>query len=356
MTAIRSSKLNGPVSVALTVLMVGLLLPGPVMTPAGAQGEQRLLLVFPVLDNTEGAYPQAAQRLTDALQMAIEEVPGVRATEFSRTSPMVRRAVQEGQIRSVDVETAVADPVTALRIGYALGADEVLLATVTSLTVSGEPQQVSMLVTGQCYRVADNVDLERGQVKETLVLSNSFGVTGQSTVRARYTGPISVLINEAARSAAQKVAAVLGGQPAGVPSGEAPARKPSKAWKWMLAAMITLSLAIAANTATSSEPPGPGPLATAPVPLRVVQEPAALRLYWAPPPGTSLTVLRYQIQRSTDGGQTWSFIDNGEVEAGDTQFGDFDVVAGVTYRYRIRAQFTETGPSPWAEFMDIQYN
>ena len=356
MTAMRSSKLIGPVSAVLTVMMVGLLLPAPVLPQASAQGQQRLLLIFPVLDNTEGAYPDAARRLTDALQISIDEIAGLRAAEFSKTSPMVRRAVEEGQIRSVDVEAEVADPVTALRIGYALGADEVCLATITSITVSSAPRGISLLLTGQCYSVSENIDEASGQVKEQLVMSNSFGVSGQSVPRANYRGSDNVLVNEAIRSAARKAAQVLAGQPAEAAAAEHGKKKSSHAWKWLLAGMLVVGLAIAANTGTHHEATGPAPAASAPVPLRAVQEAAAIRLYWDPPQNTSLTVLRYQIQRSTDHGVTWSFIDNGTVDATDTSFADFNVTSGVSYRYRIRAQFTETGPSPWAMFNDIQFN
>jgi hypothetical protein len=40
----------------------------------------------------------------------------------------------------------------------------------------------------------------------------------------------------------------------------------------------------------------------------------------------------------------------GVVEADDTSFADHYVQAGVSYRYRIRAQYTTTGPSAYAEF------
>jgi len=354
MTAIRSSKLTRTLSIAMTLMMVALLMPAGVI-PQAAADQGRMLLVFPVVDTSEGNYPDAARRMTDALQIAIDGIPGLQAAEFSRTSPLVRRAVEEGQIRSVDVETEIADPVTALRIGYALGADEVCLATITGLTVTEDPRQISLLLTGQCYSVQQNMDMTTGQVNEQLVMSNSFGVSGESTARVNYQGPDSVLLNQAIRSAANKAAQVLAGMPAQeVPEGGA--KKPSKAWKWFLAGLLIAGLAMAANTATDNPPVGPGPNAVAPRPLRVILEPTAIRLEWQAPQGTSLTVLRYQIQRSQDNGQTWSFIDEGVVEATDTSFGDFLVTSGTVYQYRIRALYTASGPSPWANFEAIQFS
>lgn len=356
MTAIRSSKLIGPVSITMTVMMVALLLPVGLVTGASAEGQSQLLVIFPVLDTSDGDFANAARQMTDYLQIAIDEIPGMRATEFSRTSPVVRRAVKEGQVRSIDVETKVADPVTALKIGYALGADAVCLATITSITVSDNPRQISVLLAGQLYKVQENIDLASGQVVEELVMSNSFGVSGQSMERANYRGADSILLSQAIRSAASKAAQVLAGAPATTTVGPAGKKKASKAWKWFIAGLLIAGLAMAANSGTSHSTGGPAPDALAPSPpLRVTMEPSTIRLEWQAPQGTSLTVLRYQIQRSTDGGTTWSFIDGGVVGATDTSFGDYHVVDGVTYRYRIRTLYTTTGPSPWVNFTEVQF-
>jgi len=291
--------------------------------------------------------PNAAERTTDALQIAIDDIAGLRAAEFSKTSPLVRRAVKEGQIRSVDVEADVADPVTALKIGYALSADEICLATITSLTVSDDPAQISLLLTGQVYDVDANIDADSGQVVEQLVMSNSFGVSGQSAERANYKGPQSVLLNQAIRAAALKAAQVLAGLPAEETGPQAAGKKSSKSWKWFLAGLLIAGLAMAANSGTSHAAAGPSPDAVAPTLVSLSMEPTTIRLEWMAPQGTSLTVLRYQIQRSSDSGQSWSFIDGGFVGPEDTSFGDFNVVDGTTYMYRMRALYTATDPSAW---------
>ena len=52
MTAIRSSKLVGPLSLALVALMLTVALPTSVLPTAAAQTQNRLLLLFPVLDQS----------------------------------------------------------------------------------------------------------------------------------------------------------------------------------------------------------------------------------------------------------------------------------------------------------------
>lgn len=354
MTAIRSSKLVGPMSIALAALMLVLTVPMSVLPTAEAQDTDRLLLLFPVLDRSDSGYEDVAARATDYLQIAMSEVAGLRVAEFSRTSPMVLRAVEEGQIRTVDLETDVTDPVTAIQIGWALGADEVCLATVSSIETSAEPMQVEVLLNGMCYSVGDNVDATTMQVAERPTPGNTFGVTGTSLVREGYEGTVPPLVREALRDAARKASQVLAGMPAEEMAAERPARG-DKGWRWALALLIVAGLVLAADSDDDGVG-GPVAAAVAPAPLRLEIEPAAIRMFWNAPNST-LTVLRYDIQRSTDNGVTWNPApgSQGNVEADDTSFADFDVDEGVTYLYRIRAQYTTAGPSPFAQFQSVVF-
>lgn len=351
MTAIRSSKLARPVSILLTAAMISLSLPVGFVTPAEAQADAGMLLLFPVLDRSDAGYAGAAERMTAALQMAIAEATGLRCAEFSASSPMVRRAVKEGQIRSVDVEAEVSDPVKAIQIGYALGVDEVCLAMMT-VTVQEEPRRIEVVLGGQTYDVASNVDLETRQVVEKPV-GSSFSVSGRSLERPGYLGSDSPLLREAIKQAAWKAAQVLAGKPAAEMA--AVARKRSaNTWKWIIAGLIVAGLAMAAHNSTSHPATGFSPDAVAPVPLSMDIEPTSIRLHWQAPQGTSLVVLRYQIQRSVNN-TAWNFIDNGNVGADDTSFADFNVTGSNTYAYRIRAQYTAAGPSPWAMFEQVTF-
>lgn len=355
MTAIRSDKRVGPISIVLAVLMLVLTVPTSALPTAEAQEPDRLLVLFPVIDRSGSGYEDVARRATDYLQMALSDVAGLRVAEFSATSPMVQRAVEEGQIRSVDLETAVTDPVTAIQMGYALGAEEVCLATVTSIETSTEPLQVEVLLNGQCYLVADNIDPETGQIAARPQPSNSFGVSGESRVRDGYAGELPPLVREALRDAARKASQVLAGTEAEEMAAGAQQKRGSKGWRWALAALVIAGLVLAADS--NDEAPGaPVDAAVPPRPLRLEIEPSAIRLFWEPPNST-LTVLRYDIQRSTDNGQTWNPVPGslGNVEANDTSFADFDVQEGVSYQYRIRAQYTTTGPSAWAQFDSVVF-
>lgn len=349
MTAIRSSKLVGPLSLALVALMLTVALPTSVLPTAAAQTQNRLLLLFPVLDQSGSEYEDVAPRATDYLQMALSSVAGLRVVEFSRTSPMVLRAVQEGQIRPIDLDTEVTDPVSALQMGYALGADEVCLASVLSVETKAEPIAVEVLLNGQCYDVHANVDPTTAQVVERPTPSSTFGVNGKSREREGYEGSLPPLVREALRDAADKAARVLAGVPA-EEMAEQPAKHKGKGTRWALALAVIAGLVLAAANSDDDDE-GPAANAVPPVPLRLEIEPAAIRLYWAPP-NTTLTVLRYDLQRSTDNGATWNTVpgSQGVVEADDTSFADHYVQAGVSYRYRIRAQYTTTGPSAYAEF------
>lgn len=356
MTAIRSSRLVGPLSIVLAGMMLALVVPTSVLSRAEAQTQNRLLLLFPVIDRSEAGYEDVAARATGYLQMAMNEVEGMRAAEFSRTSPMVLRAVKEGQIRSVDLDAEVTDPVTALQMGHALGADEVCLATVMSVTVSEDPLQVEVLLNGQCYGVEENVDAEAMQVVEQPKASNTFGVSGESRVREGYTGSVEPLVREALRDAAYKAAQVLSGTPAEEMMEEEQVRD-RKGWRWALVALAVIGLVVAAN---DDDGDGNGqPAQEAALPPRDLQlriETAAIRLLWTAPNST-LPLLRYDIQRSLDSGATWNPVPDsvGSVEASDTMFADFDVTEGTNYRYRIRAQYAPVAPSDWVEFRTVEF-
>ena len=87
--------------------------------------------------------------------------------------------------------------------------------------------------------------------------------------------------------------------------------------------------------------------------LRV--ESNAIRLFWQAPVPTELTLLRYQIKRSINNG-AWHYIDQGNADASRTSWPDFDVTAGNSYQYRIRAVYTNQAVSdPWSVFNRITF-
>ncbi len=355
MTAIRSSKVVGPVSIMLTLMMLALVAPTSVLPVAEAQGQNRLLLLFPVVDQSASGYDDLAGKMTDYLQMSMNQVAGMKVAEYSRTNPLVLRAVEEGQIRSIDLAADVTDPITAIQMGYALGANEVCMAMVTSVDTSESPAKVELLLNGTCYDVMANVDQATMQVAERPTPSSTFGVSGASTVREGYAGAAGPLLREAMKNAAHAAAQVLAGMPAEEMAQKKPARDDTS-WRWIVAAAVVAGLLLAADNAGNDDNAGPSPNAVAPTPLRLEIEPSAIEMFWMAP-NTTLTLLRYDIQRSTDNGATWNPVpgSQGTVLPNDTDFSDFSVIEGQSYRYRIRAQYTTTGPSAWAEFDAVQF-
>ena len=354
MTATRFSRLVGPVSIMLMVMMVAALAPTSVLPNAEAQEQARLLLLFPVVDDSGAGHDDVARRMTDYLQMSMNQIPGLRVMEFSRSNPLVLRAVEEGQIRAVDLDREVRDPITAIQMGYALRADEVCLATVASVEISEDPLQVEVLLNGRCFDVDVNIDHETMQVLETPVASSTFGVSGTSHVREGYDAAVGPLLREAMRDAAGAAASVLSGEPAEVAEVRRD-RRDDKTWRWIAAAALVAGIIIASDSGNDA-PTAPSPDAVPPRPLGLEIEPSAIELRWEPP-NTTLTLLRYDLQRSTDNGLTWNPVpgSQGNVLPTHTVFADFAVTEGQSYRYRIRAQYTTTGPSPWVLFGDVRF-
>ncbi len=354
MTAIRSNRVVGPVSIMLAMMMLVALAPMSVLPSAEAQGQNRLLLLFPVVDDSASVHGDVGPRMTDYLQMAMNQAVDMRVVEFSRSNPLVLRAVEEGQIREVDLGTEVRDPISAIQIGYALNVDEVCLATVASVETGEDPLQVELLLNGRCFDVSANINTDTMEVEETPTPSNTFGVSGTSSVREGYDAAVGPLLREAMKDAASAAASVLSGEPAEEAAQEKEKRD-DKSWRWILAAALIAGIVIATD-GDGDRGPGVSDDAVPPVPVRLEVEPSAIELFWEPP-NTTLTVLRYELQRSTDNGATWNPVPNsqGNVQPDDTVFADFAVVEGQSYRYRIRAQYTTTGPSPWVQFDDIQF-
>jgi len=121
MNAIRSHYISRRVCWALALVMLTSFMPIGLVS-AFAQ-DAKVALVFPLENCAENSPADLAARATGALSMAISDVPGFDAIQFSNTSPSVRRAVSEGRIREVDVEETSGDLATALVIGAALQVD-----------------------------------------------------------------------------------------------------------------------------------------------------------------------------------------------------------------------------------------
>jgi len=314
-------------------------------------GREVTLLLFPVNVEAEDAPADTSRWATTALQTALDELPGVTCLDFSRSSPLVRRAVAEGRVRTVDVEQRVTDPRLAIAIGNAMGVNMVLLATVQSYKLVPEPAQVELVLSGQLYDVKANFDPDTQEAKPEPQVFRALGVVGRSQPRARYTGPEGVLVREALRDAAYRAAQLAGGTPA-EKLGAAPAPKKDKAWRWFLLAAVVVGLAAAANAGTEREPSGPTPAEYKPRNLVAEVQPAgqnSIRLTWLPPIITT-NMIGYDLQFAvgvrggTGPSGPYGSVPGGMRPVSPTYYDHLNLDPNKVYYYRLRARFSDRQP------------
>lgn len=344
MNAIRSHQLCRRICfVLIFVLLTGFMPVG--LVGAFAQPRQTVL-VFPMANNAQNAPCDIAERATNALTLAITDTPCLDAVQFSPVSPTVRRAVSEGRIRQVDVEEGDGSAATAILIGAALKADFVVVGGVQSFARKDVPCSVEMILSGQMYEVAPNINPATGEVCASPKVYKAFGVSGAGTARARQTANDATLITDAIRDAACKAAAALSNR-TDVPVVAAPAKSKSGAYKWVLLAVLVGALALGVNNGGGGGG-APGATALPPKNVTLKENTPAITVSWQEPTGTTLTVLRYQIDRAVDGG-SFQRIDPGTLGPGTTSFNDYGTSSGThTYQYRLRTVYTNTAVSAYA--------
>ena len=347
MKAIRSHYLSRRTSLALVLILVSGLA-APCLSAVWGAPAAKTVLVFPVTNASGNSPADLADRASGVLTMALDADREFEGMQFTSTSPSVRRAVSEGRIRQVDVQEGVRDIGTALAMGSALGADYVVLSTIQSYTSKTNPSSVELIFSGQMYEVAANIHPTTGEPVAGPKVFRAFGVSGASSMRAKYTGREDVLAQEALRDAAGKAAASLGGR---ADVGKTPAKKGASAsYRWLLLGLIIAGAAIAIGGGGNDAPAGPNPDAVPPENVRLEQANDAIGLHWTEPTNTTLTVLRYQVERLVDN-PPFSRIDGGTLAAGSTFLFDYDLLSGThTYQYRIRTVYTSGAVSPYANF------
>lgn len=346
MNSIRTHRHMRRLSLAIAVVMVMSLVP-VTLGPAFGDGASKSVLVFTLDNAAEGAPADIGRSAATALSLAISDLPGFEAVQFSTTSATVRRAVSEGRLRQIDIEDESRDLGSSLTIGKALGVDYILVGSVRSLERRDDPTSIDVMLSGQVYDVAASVDPDTGEPVAEPKVDTAFGASGSSMARTRYTGSDLPLIREALDDAAAKAAQALAGR---VPEDAVTAkpRKSSSTYKWVLLGLLVAGLALAANNSDGGGGGGSSPEAFPPRNVVVEDQDGAVRLTWDEPTGTTLTLLRYEIYRATDGG-AFGRIDAGDVMAGTTFFNDYSTLTGShIYQYRMRALYTSGDASPYA--------
>lgn len=357
MTSIRTSWWGRHVSFALLAAMVLSLAPMCAVT-AGAEGQNRTVLLFAISDDSASGLPELRKIATDSLQMAIDQLPQLECTEFSRTSPLVRRAAAEGRVLPTQLEVGPSNAREAISIGYGLNVDTVVLASIQSYRSTQQPRSVEVIISGQAYDVRPNYNEEAGDPVAAPQVAQAFGVVGTSRKMPGYQGSDRPLAREAIDEAAYRVARVLSGATISEVAKPMPKAKKKSSGTKILAYLAAVGvLAYLVSESGSDESSGPSPDAVAPTVLPLqVEGTDTIRLRWQAPTGTSFAVLRYQIQRRVDNGQ-WSYFGTGgssvDVSRTATEYPDFGVSSGHSYSYRMRVIYTNQKVSVWVPFEGI---
>ena len=325
-----------------------------------AQGreEVRTVLLFGVSDESSSGMPRLDKITTDALQMAIDSVRGLECTEFSRTSPLVRRASAEGRVLPTQMETGPTNVADAIAVGQVLGVDTVVLASIQSYRSAQMPRSVEMILSGRAYDVAPNYDAEAGAPVDKPMVAQAFGVVGTSRTLPGYKGSDRPLAREAVDDAAYRVAKVLSGASISEVAKPKLAKKKKNKTAKMLAYLAALGLvAWLVSDSGGDGDGGPHADAVPPTPLPLQLEGTdTIRVRWEPPTGITVPVLRYRLQRSVNGG-AWSYFGLGSssanIPATSTEFPDSSVSAGNTYKYRISVIYQNSHVSRWVEFNGV---
>ncbi len=351
MTLIRSHRLAGPIAVFLTIATVVTIVPWP-MAPVRAADGAAMLLLFPAGDESGSEIADLAEMTTNKLQIAMAGVEGIEVTEFHPSSPLVRRAKSEGRLLPTHMQAGVSDLPAAIEVGHILGMDGIVLATVKSVDVHNSVRYLTVTLKGECFDVKPNYDPATGQARRTLQPAKLFTVVGASRPRANYTGSDQPLVREALNDATKKFAQVMAGTPAGELTAKPLHSGKESKWKW-LGPLLVLGIA-ALIIGKSGGNGGQAAGAAAPIPDRLDVEDYGIHLFWDPPPPTELTLVSYQVQRSTNGGP-YANVNVGICGTACTDWLDQDVAVGNTYRYRIRAIYSNSQASAWRQFDAVNF-
>ena len=352
MTLIRSHRLAGPIAVFLTIAIVVTVVPWPV-APVQAAERTTTVLLFPAVDESGSEIPDLAKMTSNKLQITMARVEGLEVTEFHRSSPLVRRAESEGRLLATHLQAGLNDLPAAIEVGHILGMDSIMLATVKSVDVHNSVRYLTVTLKGQYFEVEPNYDQASGQASRALQPEKSFTVVGASRPRANYTGSDQPLVREALNDAADKFAQVMAGTPPGeLTAGPAQPERASK-WKWLGPLLPVAGLVFIIGSSGGGDG-GQATGAAPPIPDHLTVEDYGIILFWAPPPPSDLTLVSYQIQRSVNG-SPYMNVDVGTCGIGCTQWTDFDVAAGNTYSYRIRAIYLGSQVSEWRQFDAVNF-
>ncbi len=353
MTSIRCHSFGRRLSFTLIgALLISIVAPhGAVfVSPAEADGVVKTVLAFPVEDESaDGNLGDAAARVTSQIALVGRSVKSIDLEVFSPGSPMVRRGIADGSLRTADIE-GPKDEISAIIIGKAFRVDSVVLVSVQDLALGGDPPSAEISLMGTEYDVDSNIDADTGTVVDQPA-GNTFGVSGTGKARRRGDADDDALVRSAARDAARSVLQVLtGGSAIDYEMEGTKRKKRSNKWRWVAIGLIVAGL-IAVTAGGNDDTGGPTVDQRLPTRLSARATSDGVRLTWVRPITTD-PIFAYQIQRSASGAN-FVRIDGDKAGPDSVQFTDFNVTAGTAYVYQIRVLYTSGVSSPWATFNQI---
>jgi hypothetical protein len=300
----------------------------------------RMNVVVIAFDNRAAVGGQElADRVTDAVKLALAASGRANIMGASPSAPAVRRALEENTLRPEDLERPM-DADKASRLGKVLGADAVVFGVVQDYRYEQKPPRATIALT--CTKVV----VATGEKAE-------LNISGASAEKVRYNGGEGPLLTEAIQDAASKLAAQVVGGPVEKP--QAPQKKVSrkKASRWLVP-LLVLGAILAASGGGGHEARAAVAAPTAPVTTPLAAPLAnAVGLSWGVNPtvaAASFKILRAPAGNAPIGGVTsfiyspppspsiGTYVELPGIIAGTARaYTDTTVELGKLYAYQIKA-------------------
>jgi hypothetical protein len=290
---------SGGARIVARVLVAALLvtgLPGLSIGVGPAEAARMNVVVTPFENRAAVGGQELAERVTEAVKLALAASGRANIMGISPSAPAVRRALEENTLRPDDLQQPM-DADKASRLGKALGADAVVFGVVKDYRYDQKAPRATIVLA------ATKVVVATGETAE-------LNVTGASAEKVRYNGGEGPMLTEAIQDAAAKLAAQTVGIAFEKP--KAPQKKVARkrASRWLVPLLILVAILVASNGgdhgARAAVAPPTTPVTT---PLATPLE-NAVQLSWGVAPGVapaSFKILRAPAGNAPIGGVT-SFI------------------------------------------------
>lgn len=333
MSGLRKREWAQPLAFWILAAFLGLLGPLPLggrppaeANPAPAPGEGTRSLIFWGFINRAGrGSPDLAERLSNAFRATVGQEGSLHLVPLVPTSPVVRKAIEEGLLKPEEIAQPPADLPAALRIAEALGVGTFLWdAAITGYELS--PDQTALTLTVQ---FVEHQFVAPGQTRPNL-----YAFSVEAVARPGQKPTLADLEEEALHKAANEALAQLLGRPTVRAPRVAPRPKKQNLLSWVAGiAAVALLVSLVRRKG--------GPAGLAPTNVRTQPTRSGVLVLWNPV--GSARASGYNLYRRAVGSrpltrQVGQFQWIARVEGGDTgQYLDSSAELGVIYSYQVQA-------------------